>query len=96
MEAAGVEPARGIENAQVADFTNSLKRQNRQKRRTEVHGGYTKSCDNSWTAFRRVPTPQNRRGAGVKTRRREVGKSRNLEPRNGPFFAKALPPQNRR
>ncbi|PYV72727.1 MAG: hypothetical protein DMG96_25165 [Acidobacteria bacterium] len=41
MEAAGVEPVRGLDNAQVADFVNRLNRQNRENSRTGVHAGYT-------------------------------------------------------
>jgi hypothetical protein len=41
VEAAGVEPFRGIENKQVVDSTRRQNRQNSHNRSTEVHGGYT-------------------------------------------------------
>jgi hypothetical protein len=41
VEAAGVEPLPRIDRTQVIDFANCLNCQNRQKRSTEVHRGYT-------------------------------------------------------
>lgn len=39
--AVGFELLRAIENRQVVDFTKRQKREKRQIRRSEVHGGYT-------------------------------------------------------
>ncbi len=47
MEAGGVEPRCPIDYTQVTDSTMRQKGQKRQKRPSEVHGGYTESMESA-------------------------------------------------